>query len=283
MIYPRFQVWFVLAALVSPDVLAFSPSKPPANESPLASSISQEFNRDDVDITNVLSEVEAALQLATESFTSTEAAESKMVKFNDDLNLQEKMGRLQKLWENADEKSQTVATAIAGTTVGLVAGSPLVLGAALGLAGSKLLDESEEGLKNRKILEKAGIEVTDKLRAAIEFAHSEIEKEEDPTKIAEKVALAFQDHAADIKNKAKETPALVARVVKDKLENEEFKEEMKMAPGRAFQALKGFVQSEEVKAASGSVVKALKETMESDEVKALQSRASQAIKESLKK
>lgn len=280
MIYPRFQVWFALAALVAPNAMAFSPSKPPAaSDGQLSSSISQDFNRDEIDISGVMSEVDAALQMAA---GSTDSIEGELVKFTDELNLKAKLGDIQEVWESTDEKNQKVATAVAGSALGVLAGSPLVLGAALGLAGSQWLDDSEEGLKNRETLEKAGIQVTDQLKSAIEFAQAEIEKEEDPSKIPEKMVLALQNRASDLQSQANEAPALVATAVKEKLESEQFKAELKQAPARAFGAVKEFLQSEEVKAASGSVFKALKETMDSEEVKALQARASQAVKESLK-
>ena len=174
MIYPKFQVWFALAALVAPT-MAFSPSKPPSvpgTDSPLASSVSQEFNREEIDISGVMSEVESALQLASESMpVSTESIEGELAKFSEEMDLKGKLGEMQEVWKNSDDKTQMVATAVAGSTLGVLAGSPLVLGAALGMAGTQLLDDSEEGLKNRAILEKA-----DHWQVYVNLAHVLIQK-----------------------------------------------------------------------------------------------------------
>lgn len=266
----RAQAWFAVALLLSStsSSSAFVPShlshRSPSTHLDVAMDPS-EFLSEKENRLSFLAEVEAALdnELAAVAQEDKKAPQSLV------------------LPKDGDKKM--VATAVAGSALGVVAGSPLLLGAALGLAGSKLLDDSEEGLKNRKMLEELGSQITHKVQNAVEYGKTELLDEEDVdlSKLTQKLMTLVQSKSKNWQEDAKKAPSTLSLALKEKFESEEFQAELKMAPGRAFSAFKGFMESEEVKSASGSVWNALKTTMQSDEVKALKSRASQAVKETL--
>ena len=302
----RPQCWLAVALLLAPPSLAFMPThltaRSPSTTSRMVAIDPRSISFDDeegdvpennVDMSKVLLEVESALQLAAQDSIVDPVQGDKL---DASSMLQDENGAIDSSVVAAMGKDQQmVATMLAGSAIGVVAGSPLVFGAALGVAGSKLLDDSEEGLKNRKKLEQLCRQIADQMHGAVAIAQTDLleEGEEvDASKVSKKLMALVQSRANEIQTQvqskantwqadAKRVPSMLASVVKEKLESEEFQREMKQAPSRAFNALKGFVESEEVKAASGSLWKAVKATMESDEMKALQSRASQAVKESL--
>jgi hypothetical protein len=279
--FRQFQLWLALA-LAAPSSLAFSPTSPSIrHDKPLDMTATLDIStRQEIDISDVLAQAEAALMMAQESVPNSETMDKELVKFS---KMQTDMeASIKWATENASGEAQMVATAMAGSAIGVVAGSPLVLGAALGYAGSQIYEDE----KKREMLEKLGAKITEQLHGAIEFAKTEIENEEDPSKIPEKMLQAVQlrtnagledvNHALE---EAKNVPTNIMSMVKGAMESED----LKQAPGRAFSAFKGFWESDEVKAMSSSTMKALKASLESDEMKALQNRASKAVKDSLAK
>lgn len=91
------------------------------------------------------------------------------------------------------------------------------------------------------------------------------------------------DFLADIKSRATSLTGEAKKAIQSKLESKEFQDDVKAAPGRAFSAVKSFVESDEVKSASKSTVEAVKAALASDEAKALKKRAADALKEAMKK
>lgn len=279
----RAQCWFAVALLLSStsSSSAFVPSHLSSYRSSSSSAGThlnvamdpRDLLSDENSRRNFLAEVEAALdtELAAATVVQDETADRLplVLKKDGDAPL-------------ADKKM--VATAVAGSAIGVVAGSPLLLGAALGLAGSKLLDDSEEGLKNRKMLEELGKQITHKVQNAVQYTQTELlddEEDADLARVSQKLLTLVQTKAQTWQEDAKKTPSTFTLALKEKLESEEFQHDLKQAPGRAFAAFKGLIESEEVKSASGSVWNALKATMESEEMKALKTRASQAMMETL--
>ena len=177
---------------------------------------------------------------------------------------------------NDAAKDPVVAATVAGSALGIMAGSPLFVGAALGVAGSKILEDD----KKREQLEKLAGEMGVKLQDALEYAKAEIEKEEDPSKIPEKLLQLARAQGENGLQSLKDVKASdIMDKVKDTVESEEFQK----APGRFFNAVKTFLESEEVKSASASAVKAIKTTVESEEAQKLKARATKAIQSAVEK
>lgn len=194
-------------------------------------------------------------------------------------------------------KDEIIATAVAGSVLGTVVGSPLVIGAALGYAGSNLL-RTEDGEKAKEVLSKAGKEVITQANSAIEFTTKELENEKDLSKVSAKILLAIQDKADEIREDlkasaspqrmAEELPRLMANKLKENVMRTVESEEFKSLPKRSFQSFLAFMESDEVKKVKSEAmkavqdgkseaVKAIKDGLESEEMKALKSRASKAV------
>jgi hypothetical protein len=179
-----------------------------------------------------------------------------------------------------EAKDEIIATALAGSALGTIFGSPLLVGAALGYAGSQMLSEDQRE-QAQKILGTASKSVLEQANAAVAFTKEQLENEKDLSSASKKILIAIQEKATQIQHDIKSSPKdLMANwkgnVVKT-LESEEFK----ALPQNAFRAVRAFLESDEVKQAANSAMKAVKEGLESDEMKALQSRASQAMKDTL--
>lgn len=179
-----------------------------------------------------------------------------------------------------EAKDDIIATALAGSVLGTAVGSPLLIGAAIGYAGSQLL-QGENGEKTRQILGKASKELLDQAQAAVAFTQEQLEQEKDLSKVSKKILLAIQAKATDVQNDFKSSPSDIVDRLKDNLKKTVESEEFKSLPNRSFQAARAFVQSDEVKKASSSFMQAIKDGLQSDEMKALQSRASKAISDSI--
>jgi hypothetical protein len=179
-----------------------------------------------------------------------------------------------------EAKDEIIATALAGSVLGTAVGSPLLIGAALGYAGSQLL-QGEKGEKTRQMLGKASKDLLEQAQAAVAFTQEQLEEEKDLSKVSKKILLAIQAKASDVQNDFKSSPSDMVERLKDNLKKTVESEDFKSLPNRSFQAVRAFVESEEVKKASSSVVQAIKDGLESEEMKALQSRASQAINDSM--
>mmetsp|Transcript_6181 Transcript_6181/g.15300 ORF Transcript_6181/g.15300 Transcript_6181/m.15300 type:complete len:304 (+) Transcript_6181:98-1009(+) len=213
-----------------------------------------------------------------------------------------------------ETKDEIIATAVAGSVLATMVGSPVVVGAALGYAGSKVL-ETENGEKAREAFGQASKEVMRQANSAIDFTKHELENEKDLSKVSTKILMAIQDKAGEIQEDikgspqrfAEQIPALMAEKLKENMmhtvESEADKlkqnvihtiesEEFKSIPKRSFNTFMAFMESDQVKKVKTDAMKAIKDGqsdamkaiqdgLESEEVKALQSRASKAVKESI--
>lgn len=179
-----------------------------------------------------------------------------------------------------EAKDEIIATAVAASVVGTVVGSPLVVGAALGYAGSQML-QGEKGEKAREVMGKASKEMVAQANSAITFAKKELENEKDLSQVSAKILLAIQDKAGELKTEIKESPTLMMERMKQNLVATVESQDFKTFPKRSFGAFKAFLESEEVKNVSASALNAIKAGLESDEVKALRSRAAKAVRETI--
>jgi len=179
-----------------------------------------------------------------------------------------------------EAKDEIIATAVAGSVLGTVVGSPLVVGAALGYAGSQML-QGEKGEKARQVLGKASKEMMEQANSAIAFTKKELENEKDISKVSAKILLAIQDKADEVQTDFKTSPTLMAEKLKQSVLKTVESQDFKTLPKRSFGAIKAFLESDEVKNVSSGAMKAFKDGLESDEMKALQSRASKAVKDSI--
>jgi len=206
----------------------------------------------------------------------------------------EEMGGEESLSE--EKKDEIVATAVAGSVLGTVVGSHVMVGAALGFAGSQML-QGENGEKAKEAMGKAGKDMMHMGQEAFEFTKHELEHEKDLSKVSAKILMALQDKtgtlAGEIKTDLEASPALMAEkfrefaaeqtkasitnTFKKTVENDEFKN----MPQRSFNKFKAFLESEEVMKAKSGAMQAIKDGLESEEVKALQSRASKAVQDGL--
>ena len=200
-----------------------------------------------------------------------------------------------------EAKDEIIATAVAGSVVGTVVGSPMVVGAALGYAGSQML-QGEKGEQAREALSQAGKEVMTQASAAIDFTKNELENEKDLSKVSQKILLAIQDKASEMQQDfqeqttpqklAEKTAGLMAEKLKENVMNTVESEEFKSLPKRGMNAFMSFMESEEVQKLKSTAMhaiqegqaeatKALKEGLESDELKALQSKAAKAVQDGI--
>jgi len=200
-----------------------------------------------------------------------------------------------------EAKDEIITTVVAGSVVGTVVGSPLVVGAALGFAGSQML-QGENGGKAREAFGHASKEMMSQANAAIDFTKKELENEKDLSKVSAKILLAIQDKAGEIQKDVQDQtspskmieklPALMADKLKENVMQTVESEEFKTLPKRSFNAFMAFMESDEVnKIKSGAVkalkdgqteaLKALKDGLESEEMKALQSRASKTVQDGI--
>ena len=177
-----------------------------------------------------------------------------------------------------EAKDDIIATAVAGSVVGTAVGSPLIIGAALGYAGSQML-QGEQREKAREAIGKASKDLLSQANAAVTFTQKQIEQEKDLSAASKKILLAIQDKAKEVQSEFSSDKIMgdLQSNLKKTAESDEFKQ----LPQRTFQAVRNFVESDEVQKASASALQAIKGGLESDEMKALQSRATQAVKDSI--
>mmetsp|Transcript_4881 Transcript_4881/g.10775 ORF Transcript_4881/g.10775 Transcript_4881/m.10775 type:complete len:273 (-) Transcript_4881:238-1056(-) len=261
-----FRNFLVLLAVLPSSISAFNPSNKP--NLPPTSDVSEGLKAATVDTTN--EDVDAWSSL-------TQIIQSK---------IDEKGG--DSLSEAA--KDEIIKTAVAGSILGTIVGSPLVVGAALGYAGSHMM-QGENGEKAKHVMSDASKEVMERANSAIVFAKQELESEKDLSGVSAKILLAIQDKAGEIQSEVKESPALMAEKMKqmmvenmtEKLKQNVMKsvesQDFKTLPTRSFGAFKAFLESDEVKNVSAGALNAIKAGLESEEIKALQDRASKAVKD----
>lgn len=179
-----------------------------------------------------------------------------------------------------EAKDDIIATAVAGSVVGTVVGSPLLIGAALGYAGSQMLT-GERGEKARGAIGKASKDLLHQANAALAFTQEQLENEKDLSSASKKILLAIQDRAQEVKNEF--SSEKVMESLQTNFQKTVESEEFKMLPNRTFQAVRNFIESDEVKKASSGAMHAIQAGLESDEMKALKSRASQAVQDTIRK
>jgi uncharacterized membrane protein YeaQ/YmgE (transglycosylase-associated protein family) len=265
-------------ALGASGNLAFTPAPPsknPTHADMIATTAG--FNKHDFDISEILAQTEAALQLAAEAMPRCMTTGKDLTNIAQlQADIKEESADVRTLVKSTQRQDEMVAAAVGSAALGVVVGSPLVIGAALGYAGSKLL-EGESGKQTKEILGMVGKTVSTQLQGAYHFAHEQLENEKDLSKVSEKVLKALQAKADNLSHEIQESPQQMARAFKEALESEDLKE----SPGRAMKAFRGFLNSDEVKSAQARALEAFKQGMQSEEMKALQSRASQALKETV--
>jgi hypothetical protein len=251
-----FRKFLLLAMILSPvSVEAFNIPKPPsANSNNVNDLKAASVDSSDKNEWNALSEM---IQMKLDN------AESKQGKPLTD-----------------EAKDELIATALAGSVLGTAVGSPLLIGAALGYAGSQML-QGENGEKTREVIGKASKEMLAQANKALAFTKEQLENEEDLSKASKKILLAIQDKANQVQEDLKTSPQAVMDNLKVNLKKTVESEEFKTLPNRTFNAVRSFLESDEVKRASSSAVKAIQDGLASDEMKALQSRATQAVKDTL--
>ena len=191
--------------------------------------------------------------------------------------------------------AEIVGTVIAGSATAAAAatvGSPLLIGAALGVAGTHVL-----GGKRGEALAEA---TKTSFREALEFTQASLAAEEGDVsrasaKIAERVREDTQKHVEHLREEAIQNAREVthfaqvqAHQVSREISNapshlvEETKKMIvgnKDVPQRTFRAVRTFLGSEEVQRAKDRVVQSIKDGLESEELRAVKSRASRSLKE----
>lgn len=181
-----------------------------------------------------------------------------------------------------EAKDELIATAVAGSVVGTVVGSPMIVGAALGYAGSQML-QGENGEKTRKVIGQASKDVMTQANAAIDFTKKELENEKDLSKVSKKILLAIQDKAEEMQKDLQESaaPQKLAEELKENVLKTMNSDEFKSLPQRSMNAFVAFMKSEDVQKMKANAMQAIKDALESEEMKALQSRAPKAVQDGI--
>ena len=205
-----------------------------------------------------------------------------------DINNQELFAAVVDSSNQDDEDDEMIAAAVAGgsAVLGTVVGSPLVVGAALGYAGSQVL-AGEKGEHARKVIGRASEVAIEKAADAIDFAKHELETENgDISKVSAKMMSALREKALDAKSElhakasnAKSEITNAPTKLKSSLVETVESEEFKTLPKRSLAAFRSFLESDEVKAVSASALQSIKAGLASDEMKALRNRASKMVME----
>jgi hypothetical protein len=185
------------------------------------------------------------------------------------------------------KKGEIVGTVLAGSAVlGTAAiNSPLLMGAALGYAGTHVLG----GKRGEALAEYS----KDALRNAVTFTKSQLNEEKgDISKASARIIEHLQNealrkakdmgHAAEkqahqVSRELSNAPAHLVEEGKKIVKSDDFQK----MPTRTFSAVKAFLGSDEVKRARESVVKSIKDGLESEELKAVKDRATRSLKDSM--
>jgi hypothetical protein len=183
------------------------------------------------------------------------------------------------------KKGEIVGTVLAGSAVlGTAAiNSPLLMGAALGYAGTHVLG----GKRGEALAEYS----KDALRNAVTFTQSQLHEEKgDISKASARIVEHLQNeamrkakdmgHAAEMQahqmsKDLSTAPAHLVEEGKKIVESDDFQQ----MPTRTFSAIKTFLGSDEVKRARESVVKSIKDGLESEELKAVKDRATRSLQD----
>lgn len=179
-----------------------------------------------------------------------------------------------------DAKDEIIATAIAGSVLGTAVGSPLLIGAALGYAGTQIL-QGENGNKNLKFLGTASQQIMSQAatqaNAALAFTKEQWEEEQDLSSVSKKILKAIEANAQSVHDDILAAPSHLVQNLKSTVESEDFKQ----LPNRTFKAFQKFLGSDEVKTVSKNALQAIRDGLQSDEMKAMQNRASRVVKDTL--
>lgn len=183
---------------------------------------------------------------------------------------------------DAAAKGEIVGTVLAGSAA-LAINSPLLMGAALGYAGTHVL-----GGKRGEELAEASKEA---LTNAMTFTQAQIENEQgDLSKAGARIVEHIQNEAIRKSREVQKAAEIQAHQVSRELSNvpahmmEEGKkmvqsEDFTQMPKRTFKAVTAFLGSDEVKRARERVVKAVQDSLESEELQAVKDRASRSLKD----
>jgi gas vesicle protein len=188
-----------------------------------------------------------------------------------------------------DAEDDIIATVVAGSDLGTALGSPLLVGATLGYAGTQLLQGEKAG-QTKEVLGKVGREILDRAKVQAnaaftytkEHLHADGEVglqqiQQEPSKVTKKILLAIQERAHQVHEDIQAGPTQLVENLKRSVQ----REDLKTLPNRSFKALHAFLGSDEVQDARNRAIQAIKDGLESDEMKALQNRAAQAVRDTL--
>ncbi len=248
-----FHIFLLLVGLSTQSVSAFNPSKPPSSGKEVFDTLKAstiDFNDEWTSLTKTIAS----------KIGSAEDKEGKPL--------------------SEEAKDDIIATAVAGSVLGTAIGSPLLIGAAIGYAGTQMLSEEQRG-QAQKVLGKASKDLIQQAQAAVAFTKEQLEQEEDLSAASKKILLAIQEKANQVQEELKTSPQTMMDKMKTNVMKTVESDEFKSLPKNAFHAVRAFIESDEVKKASSSAMKAIKDGLESEEMKALQSRATKAVKETI--
>jgi hypothetical protein len=194
--------------------------------------------------------------------------------------------------EGGDEKGKRVkadgkedmitTTAIAGSALGTVVGSPLLVGPALGYAGNHL-PQGEQVETTKEVLKRVGNDLLEhaKVQSTAALAYTQALRGQEPhdfSKVSQRILLTLQEGADQAQDDIQTAPVQLVGSLKIRSISSE---DLKSMPGRSLKALRSFLVSEEVHKARSSAVKAIRDGLESDEMRALRNRAAQVVRDTL--
>jgi hypothetical protein len=182
---------------------------------------------------------------------------------------------------NEEAKDEIIATAIAGSVLGTAVGSPLLVGAVLGYAGTQML-KGDDGDKTLQLLGKAKHQILSKAaiqaKAALKFTQEQWKEDQDLSSVTKTILKAIEDKANAVQQDVHDVPTFFVESVKRTVDSEDFRK----LPNRTFNAFRDFLGSEEVQAFSRNTAKAIRDGLESEEMKALQKRASMIVQDAIR-
>ncbi|KAG7358962.1 hypothetical protein IV203_015551 [Nitzschia inconspicua] len=181
-----------------------------------------------------------------------------------------------------DAKDEIIATVIAGSVLGTAVGSPLLVGAFLGYAGSQILKGSSDGDKTLEFLRNAKHQVmsraTAQAKAALAFTQEQWEEDQNLSSLTKKILKAIEENALAVQRDIHDTPTHIVDTVKNAVESEH----LHQLPSRSLNAFREFMGSKEVQTMSRNTVQAIRDGLESEEMKALKVRATKMVQDAIR-
>ncbi|KAG7354916.1 hypothetical protein IV203_004272 [Nitzschia inconspicua] len=181
-----------------------------------------------------------------------------------------------------DAKDEIIATVIAGSVLGTAVGSPLLVGAFLGYAGSQILKGSSDGDKTLEFLRNAKHQVMSKAtaqaKAALAFTQEQWEEDQNLSSLTKKILRAIEENALAVQRDIHDTPTHIVDTVKNAVESEH----LHQLPSRSLNAFREFMGSKEVQTISRNTVQAIRDGLESEEMKALKVRATKMVQDAIR-